>query len=153
MYRDDYRVRGHVFHAMIKLSVDSRSTCPIPVNSWLDPALFKDLDAFDGFKLYYGVYRDWKLLCKEVKNLSWVLFGVDEWTENMCNIVLKNNTECSYSDYVELIGDVVAENIPVFILNYGVRLLRCFFIRIKFFYLNCYRIQWFLYFLLWRFCL
>ena len=80
---------------MIKLSVDSRSTCPIPNNSWLDPALFKYLDAFDGFKLYCsnGVYCDWELLCNEVKNLSWVLFGVDEWTENMSNVVLKNNTE------------------------------------------------------------
>ena len=44
----------------------------------------------------------------------------------MCNgNILKNDTECFYSDYVELIGDIVAENIPVFILNYGVRLLRC----------------------------
>ena len=36
----------------------------------------------------------------------------------MCNVVLKNNTECFYSDYAELICDVVAENIPVFILNF-----------------------------------
>ena len=27
--------------------VDSRSTCLIPINSWLDPALLKHLDAFD----------------------------------------------------------------------------------------------------------
>jgi len=26
--------------------IDSRSTCLIPINSWLDPALLKHLDAF-----------------------------------------------------------------------------------------------------------
>jgi hypothetical protein len=30
----------------------------------------------------------------------------------MCDVFLKNNTECFNSDYVELFCDVVAENIP-----------------------------------------
>ena len=113
-----------MFHTMNKSLVDSRSkkgtTCPIPIYSWLDPALLKHLDAFDGFKLYCsnGVYRYRQLLCKEMKNLSWVFFWIDECTENMGYVFLKNNTECFHGDYVELICDVVAENIPVFILGF-----------------------------------
>ena len=36
----------------------------------------------------------------------------------MFDVFLKNNTEYFYSDFVELICDVVAENILVFILNF-----------------------------------
>jgi len=36
----------------------------------------------------------------------------------MCNVVLNNNTECFYSDYVELICDVIANSIAVFIPNF-----------------------------------
>jgi len=47
-----------------KSLVDSRSmkgsTSPIPINSGLDPALLKHLNAFDGFKLdgSYSMYSD-----------------------------------------------------------------------------------------------
>jgi len=44
-----------MFHIMNKGLIDSTSakgsTSPIPIISWLDPALLKHLSAFDSFKL------------------------------------------------------------------------------------------------------
>jgi hypothetical protein len=51
VFCDDHRV---VFHAIIKRLVDSRLTCPVLINNWLDQALLKHLNAFHGCKLYFS---------------------------------------------------------------------------------------------------
>ena len=51
VFCDDHRV---VFHAIIKRLVDSRLTCPVLINNWLDQALLKHLNVFHGCKLYFS---------------------------------------------------------------------------------------------------
>ena len=47
-------MREHVIHEIIKRLVDSRLTCPVPINNLLDQAFLKHLNAYDGCKLCLG---------------------------------------------------------------------------------------------------
>jgi len=76
VFCDDHRV---VFHAIIKRLVDSRLTCPVLINNWLDQALLKHLDAFHGCKLNL-------LICSWSSSVSIAALEHFRW-KKFCNLI------------------------------------------------------------------
>jgi hypothetical protein len=88
-----FSVREHVFHAIIKRLVDSRLTCPVLINNWLDQALLKHLDVFHGCKLYFSTGTfSMKKFCNLILHCRWVNIRFNSWGRQHANFLFTHSS-------------------------------------------------------------